>query len=450
MTSSAPRVRRRPWPNARACAASDRRTDPRPAGTTTTTAECRGQSGATRIEFATEQQPSRDRTRIADRGAAAPRAAVTTSCPHGQRRHQSRRSSGGEPMRPARSIPADRAGAVSAARPRAGRCLIGPAAITSPRPQPQEESDEPPPSSERPAVHSSEIIASQAHRGRARERSTHAARSWSCEGRRRSTTLRARIDRGNFFAAVVDERRPQRHARHRRGQAEEPVGGRDSQDFDPVAIARQYEEAGAAAISCLTDEKYFGGHLGYIQADPPGRPAAGAPQGLHRRPVPDLGSRAPPAPTRAPHRRGPQRIAQLLDMMILARDLGMTSLVEDPRRRKPPAGPTPHRLPALPGYSLLGINNRDLKSMTTDVSHTMRMRRHSSMTRSRDRLRVRHPHAATTCVQASDRHGVQDRAGRRAPAATETHPGAALARDCWRRLARAELVTNVVTPTPPV
>lgn len=37
-------------------------------------------------------------------------------------------------------------------------------------------------------------------------------------------------------------------------------------DFDPVAIARTYEENGAACISVLTDEKYFMGHNDYLSS----------------------------------------------------------------------------------------------------------------------------------------------------------------------------------------
>ncbi|MDF1738518.1 MAG: indole-3-glycerol phosphate synthase TrpC [Verrucomicrobiales bacterium] len=43
-----------------------------------------------------------------------------------------------------------------------------------------------------------------------------------------------------------------------------PSAGTIVTDFDPVAIARDYAEAGANALSILTDEKYFQGHLSYL------------------------------------------------------------------------------------------------------------------------------------------------------------------------------------------
>ena len=43
-----------------------------------------------------------------------------------------------------------------------------------------------------------------------------------------------------------------------------PSAGTIEPNFDPVAIAKSYEEAGANALSILTDEKYFQGHLSYL------------------------------------------------------------------------------------------------------------------------------------------------------------------------------------------
>lgn len=43
-----------------------------------------------------------------------------------------------------------------------------------------------------------------------------------------------------------------------------PSAGTIAPNFDPVAIAKAYEEAGANALSILTDEKYFQGHLSYL------------------------------------------------------------------------------------------------------------------------------------------------------------------------------------------
>jgi indole-3-glycerol phosphate synthase len=43
-----------------------------------------------------------------------------------------------------------------------------------------------------------------------------------------------------------------------------PSAGVIAESFDPVAIARNYARAGVEAISILTDEKFFQGHLSYL------------------------------------------------------------------------------------------------------------------------------------------------------------------------------------------
>jgi indole-3-glycerol phosphate synthase len=43
-----------------------------------------------------------------------------------------------------------------------------------------------------------------------------------------------------------------------------PSAGIIAESFDPIAIAKNYHRGGAAAISVLTDEKFFQGHLSYL------------------------------------------------------------------------------------------------------------------------------------------------------------------------------------------
>jgi len=148
-----------------------------------------------------------------------------------------------------------------------------------------------------------------------------------------------------------------------------PEWARD--DFSPESIAEQYESAGASAISCLTDERFFAGHLSYIQRI------------KDRVSIPVLRKDFVIDPWQLWEARagGADAVlliaeclndAQIVDMLILAQQLQLTTLlevhsVENLLRVRPHVG-FPH-----PSYSLLGINNRDLTSMEVDLNHTLRL-----------------------------------------------------------------------------
>ena len=151
-----------------------------------------------------------------------------------------------------------------------------------------------------------------------------------------------------------------------------PSAGIIRADFDPVAIAREYHGAGADALSVLTDEPFFQGHLDHIHAV---RDAVKLPV-LRKDFILDayqvFESRA----------AGADAIlliaecldtGQMIDLQILATELNMTCLIEVHdmenliRVRDAVIG-FPHR-----SYSLLGINNRDLRTFRTDIGTTLRM-----------------------------------------------------------------------------
>ncbi|WP_428939698.1 indole-3-glycerol phosphate synthase TrpC [Fontivita pretiosa] len=176
----------------------------------------------------------------------------------------------------------------------------------------------------------------------------------------------------NFFSAVTREPKDKPLNLIAEIKKASPSAGVIRQDFDPVSIARQYAAAGADAISVLTDEQYFQGRLEYIRAV---REAVPLPV-LRKDFIIDVyqvyESRAAGADAILLIAECLE-ISKLIDLQILATELNMTCLIEVHdmenliRVRDRVIG-FPHR-----SYSLIGINNRDLRTFKTDLGTTLRL-----------------------------------------------------------------------------
>ena len=145
----------------------------------------------------------------------------------------------------------------------------------------------------------------------------------------------------------------------------------EGEGFDPADIARQYHEAGASAISCLTDERFFAGRLGYIEVVKAAVPLPVLRKDFILDPWQVWESRAAGADAILLIAECLSQ-SELVDLSILARELQMTTLVEchsmEQLLRVLPHVGFPERT-----YGLLGINNRDLTTMKVDLNHTTRL-----------------------------------------------------------------------------
>lgn len=142
-----------------------------------------------------------------------------------------------------------------------------------------------------------------------------------------------------------------------------PSAGVIRADFDPVTIARTYEAHGASCLSVLTDEQYFEGRLSYMTA---ARAAVGIPV-LRKEFIIDPYQLVE---ARAAGADAVLLIAECLpgdDLRALhaeACELGLDVLVElhDADQLARVLGT---------GATLVGVNNRDLRTFTTRLDHTL-------------------------------------------------------------------------------
>lgn len=179
----------------------------------------------------------------------------------------------------------------------------------------------------------------------------------------------------NFFAAVTQH--PDRFHTSviaeikRKSPSAGLIRPEYERDFDPAHIARRYHINGATAISCLTDEHFFGGHLSFIERIREAVPLPVLRKDFIIDPWQLWESRAHGADAVLLIAEC-LTISELLDLLILAQQLGMTTLLETHSmenllRVRPHVG-FPH-----PAYQLLGINNRDLATQTVDLNHSLRL-----------------------------------------------------------------------------
>jgi indole-3-glycerol phosphate synthase len=146
-----------------------------------------------------------------------------------------------------------------------------------------------------------------------------------------------------------------------------PSKGVIAPDFDPVKIARNYQEGGACAMSVLTDEDFFQGSLSYI---PLVRNAVNLPV-LRKEFIID------PLQIQEASVYGADAIlliaaildrSRLQEFRLQAEELGMDVLVEVHNEQELES--------ALAAESrLIGINNRNLNDFSVDLDTTFRLQR---------------------------------------------------------------------------
>jgi indole-3-glycerol phosphate synthase len=152
-------------------------------------------------------------------------------------------------------------------------------------------------------------------------------------------------------------------------------------NFDPIELARTYAQSGVAAISVLTEERYFGGsleHLSTISQEMERLGVGGAEINRKERIIPVLRKDFIFDPYQVYESKAYGAAAlllivailsdtQLTELLTLSHELGMKCLVEVHNEAEMERA-------VMSGAQIIGINNRNLKTFAIDLETTRRLR----------------------------------------------------------------------------
>lgn len=137
--------------------------------------------------------------------------------------------------------------------------------------------------------------------------------------------------------------------------------------FDPVILAKAYQEAGASAVSVLTDKEFFQGSLDYLRDIKRSIPLPALNKEFMVHELQFYEARAYGADAVLLIVAALER-TQLVDFHALARELSLDVLIETHHERE-----LDTVLEWIPDARMIGINNRDLTTFTTDLTITKRL-----------------------------------------------------------------------------
>lgn len=144
-----------------------------------------------------------------------------------------------------------------------------------------------------------------------------------------------------------------------------PSKGLLSRDFDPLRLALEYQQGGAAAVSVITEEKFFLGHLSYLVLI----------KDVITLPVLRKDFIIDPYQLYETRALGADAVlliaaalpgSQLAEFGEIAAGLGLSCLVEVHTEEELDRALTA-------GSKIIGINNRDLRTFETDLSRTFNL-----------------------------------------------------------------------------